>query len=375
MSRHATGPRSDEGKERSSQNATRHGLRSERPVVPGEDAAAWDAFRAAIVADLGPANALERELAERVALQLWRLRRVARYEAEVVADDYEESLSGTAEALVGLDPDDAVWQTIARDQRDVSDREAGHACAQATRDDAAALPALADDAPVAEEMGFALLLLAGRTFQGVGPVPATAGGLRRALAAATGKPPAEAMALALAAAEEGLREEEAALAEARRRQRLHIERFARQGEARSRDRRLPRQAALDRVIRYEAHVSRQLNQARQMLREVQAERRAREEAARAEATAATISPGSFGSCDGTARPQAGPPGSFGSSQPQPVAADECDPNGRAEGGTGQPARPESEFVRSLPETATDADVSPCRCPRPDVNGRHVTGGA
>ena len=36
-SSHATGPRSDAGKERSSLNAARHGLRSERPVSPGKD--------------------------------------------------------------------------------------------------------------------------------------------------------------------------------------------------------------------------------------------------------------------------------------------------------------------------------------------------
>jgi hypothetical protein len=68
----------------------------ERPILPGEDAAAWDAFRAAIVADLDPGSALEAELAERVAVQLWRLRRVARYEAEMPLERvlrYEAHLS------------------------------------------------------------------------------------------------------------------------------------------------------------------------------------------------------------------------------------------------------------------------------------------
>ena len=46
MSSHATGPRSDAGKERSSLNAVKHGLRSERPVIPGEDPVEWDAFHA-----------------------------------------------------------------------------------------------------------------------------------------------------------------------------------------------------------------------------------------------------------------------------------------------------------------------------------------
>jgi len=82
MSNASTGPRSEQGKERSCLNALKHGLRSERPVLPGEDPQEWDAFQAEIVKDLDPGSTLERELAERVALQLWRLRRAARYEAQ-----------------------------------------------------------------------------------------------------------------------------------------------------------------------------------------------------------------------------------------------------------------------------------------------------
>ena len=40
MSSPANGPSSESGKERSSLNAIKHGLRSERPVLPGEDPAA-----------------------------------------------------------------------------------------------------------------------------------------------------------------------------------------------------------------------------------------------------------------------------------------------------------------------------------------------
>src|SRR3954468_4465311 len=87
MSHQSTGPRSPEGKERSSLNALKHGLRCERPVLPGEDAAAWDAFRADVVRDLDPASTLEAELAERGALQWWGLRRAARYEAQGPADE------------------------------------------------------------------------------------------------------------------------------------------------------------------------------------------------------------------------------------------------------------------------------------------------
>jgi len=36
---HSTGPRTDQGKQRTSQNAVKHGFRSKHPVIPGEDPA------------------------------------------------------------------------------------------------------------------------------------------------------------------------------------------------------------------------------------------------------------------------------------------------------------------------------------------------
>src|SRR5712692_8167487 len=56
MSTLSTGPRSDEGKERSSLNATRHGLCSDRLVIPGEDAAEWETFRDSVVRRWLPAD-------------------------------------------------------------------------------------------------------------------------------------------------------------------------------------------------------------------------------------------------------------------------------------------------------------------------------
>jgi hypothetical protein len=290
MTSHATGPRSVEGKERSSLNATRHGLRSERPVIPGEDPAEWDAFRADIVADLDPAGTLERELADRIALQLWRLRRAARYEAEVVADEYEDSLGEMADALVGHDPNDPFWQTIAKEQQVVTERQEDHAEAVALRDAVPQLRTMAENAAIDEDLAWGLVLLLVDEHHAPAPVPTTAGGLRRALMTVTGKPLAETLALLQSAAEEDVRAEAASLAAAEGRFRLHAERFGRRVEARAHDQRLLQKAALDRVVRYEAHVSRQLNQARQMLREVQAERRAREETTRHAAPAPECAP-------------------------------------------------------------------------------------
>jgi hypothetical protein len=76
----STGPRSGAGKARASKNALTHGLRSNLPVIPGESPDEWEAHLAGILAVLAPANLLEKELASRVALCLWRLRRIASYE-------------------------------------------------------------------------------------------------------------------------------------------------------------------------------------------------------------------------------------------------------------------------------------------------------
>jgi hypothetical protein len=82
----STGPRSADGKAVAARNATRHGLTAAATVLPHvETAADWEAHRAAAVASLAPAGYLEQELADRVALLLWRLRRVARAERESVA--------------------------------------------------------------------------------------------------------------------------------------------------------------------------------------------------------------------------------------------------------------------------------------------------
>jgi hypothetical protein len=81
----STGPKTPRGKDRASRNALRHGLHSARAVLPGENAAQWEQFRDGIVRSLAPAGTLEQELAARVALCLWRLRRVAAFETATAA--------------------------------------------------------------------------------------------------------------------------------------------------------------------------------------------------------------------------------------------------------------------------------------------------
>lgn len=76
----STGPRTTGGKSRSSLNAVAHGLRAVSPVLPGEDALQWDAYRAGVVAELRACGTLETEVAGRVAALSWRLRRIVGFE-------------------------------------------------------------------------------------------------------------------------------------------------------------------------------------------------------------------------------------------------------------------------------------------------------
>ena len=76
----STGPQTDEGKQRASQNAVRHGLTAETVIVPLEDADDYQAFEQAVTADYDGETAVERELVLRLASLLWRLRRATSVE-------------------------------------------------------------------------------------------------------------------------------------------------------------------------------------------------------------------------------------------------------------------------------------------------------
>jgi hypothetical protein len=80
------GPATQEGKEVVKWNAVQHGIRSPAPVVPGvEEMADWEEHREGVLESLSPEGHLEFVLAERVALLSWRLHRVIRYETESIA--------------------------------------------------------------------------------------------------------------------------------------------------------------------------------------------------------------------------------------------------------------------------------------------------
>src|SRR5580658_5089473 len=73
----STGPKTEEGKQKSSLNARRHNLTGQVTAMTPEDRAAHDAFSAGIVKSMAPEGELERALAHRIATDFWRLNRAS----------------------------------------------------------------------------------------------------------------------------------------------------------------------------------------------------------------------------------------------------------------------------------------------------------
>lgn len=88
----STGPKTPEGKATSSQNAIVHGLSAKRLLIEGEDAAEFESVREQIFSEFTPESALEIQLVEKLAADLWRLRRIPAVEALLVDwVSYEEA--------------------------------------------------------------------------------------------------------------------------------------------------------------------------------------------------------------------------------------------------------------------------------------------
>ncbi len=80
------GPKTPEGRLAVRLNANTHGILSAQPVVNAyERVEDWEAHREAVVDSLSPEGGIEQVLAERVALCSWRLNRVVLYESERVS--------------------------------------------------------------------------------------------------------------------------------------------------------------------------------------------------------------------------------------------------------------------------------------------------
>jgi hypothetical protein len=95
-----TGPRTKEGKAVASRNALKHGLLSRLPLLPDEDHEVYASFGNRLYDALRPEGELEFLLVERVVATAWRLRRLERIEAGILAWQYYEEIHDRLRARV-----------------------------------------------------------------------------------------------------------------------------------------------------------------------------------------------------------------------------------------------------------------------------------
>ena len=81
----STGPKSPEGKDAVRLNASKHGLRAQEVLLPGEDAEALKELDENLRAELEPVGELENLLVDGIVAAHWRLRRLRRVEAGIFA--------------------------------------------------------------------------------------------------------------------------------------------------------------------------------------------------------------------------------------------------------------------------------------------------
>jgi hypothetical protein len=81
----STGPKTAEGKSSSSRNNLRHGLTGQISLLPTEDREAHDAFCNELIESFNPETPMERQLANSIAEDSWRLNRAGAIENNMFA--------------------------------------------------------------------------------------------------------------------------------------------------------------------------------------------------------------------------------------------------------------------------------------------------
>ena len=98
----STGPRTESGKQRSSQNALSHGLTARTAVLPTEDPEAYQRHTQQFLDEYKPANATETQLVHEIADTAWRLNRIPFLEADLLTQPSDAQTQITLLARLGL---------------------------------------------------------------------------------------------------------------------------------------------------------------------------------------------------------------------------------------------------------------------------------
>ena len=87
----STGPRTHEGKARSSRNAVKHGMCSSSPVLPGECSATFGTYKAELHTEFQPDNALQKLLFDQLIRSAWAMHRFADAQRELFAEEQKKA--------------------------------------------------------------------------------------------------------------------------------------------------------------------------------------------------------------------------------------------------------------------------------------------
>src|SRR5579871_1743660 len=83
----STGPRTEEGKAKSSHNAMRHGLTAKAVLLPGEDVQEYEDLAEGMFLGLDPRDVPQRALCQELVDLQWRINRIPVIEARILAED------------------------------------------------------------------------------------------------------------------------------------------------------------------------------------------------------------------------------------------------------------------------------------------------
>jgi hypothetical protein len=297
--RKSTGPRTTAGLAKAAKNALSHGLAAATPVLPGERAEDWDRHRAGITAALAPVGTMEEALADRVADCLWRLRRVVAYETAATLAGVEEAVTDPPPVDLGSSAERDLKRR-AKTRKELDEIEHKLDTSNQAIRYWETFPEMGDESPIpheiarllAEDLATALPDEADfdpdhPTFLIAAGVPETyldepylwskwtAGAVRRYAAALAAKAGVDATAL-LSAGVEARRDEIRETTEAEDRIATELREVEDRVAARTRRavlrRILPDIFTVEKVVRYEGHLTRQMTTALHTLERLQAAR-------------------------------------------------------------------------------------------------------
>ncbi len=80
----STGPKTTEGKEESSKNATKYGFCAQQDVIKYESQVDYDMLRQELIEDLKPIGPMQYLLADRIVSLTWRLKRAERIQNQTI---------------------------------------------------------------------------------------------------------------------------------------------------------------------------------------------------------------------------------------------------------------------------------------------------